>query len=314
MGFYLDLSCRDRTCRFHARIGDATEFYVDASGQEMEYGHPICHDPEAAHRGIAGYWRDLLCWNCGRQDRDSVKLHMPIRDPAMAWAVFPPPDMRARPCPDCKQILWDVDGLRMLLEYRAAPEAVRAAVQKDLAARKEPVTDPVDDALLRNEEFGEEIAEMWGRSGDAVRRLEAEAAAIRDILTPEEMLLHRLGLPPHLPVQEASVAALRAGITTAVVECEELRKEMLARFEEQRVAAPAPASGRARDGFLKWYRSPAMKTKRRLDARMGEARTLTMHWYFAALLLRDPERTLEMFRHRCPRCKADGLDVQQYHT
>jgi hypothetical protein len=327
MGFYLELSCgdpvgvlnrdrtKDGTCGFYARIGNATEFYLDAEGAEREYGHPVCRGPEAARRGILGYWRDLLCWHCGRQERDSIRLHRPCRNPAMAWALFPPPDLNLRRCPDCNQILWDVGGLQMLLEYREDPDVSRSAVQERLTTMQQRGGDELENTCLAGDEaLHEMIAEMRARSGDPLQRLQAEADTIRDIRTPDQMLLHRLGLAPQVPVREESVAALKLGIETALAECEKLRKEMLARFEEHARMPETPASGRGGDGFMEWYQSPAMKAKRRLDRKMEETRVLVMHWHFAQGLLKDQALCLAMFRRRCPKCKKDGLRVSQYHT
>jgi hypothetical protein len=329
VGFYLYLKCDQDGCGFSARIGNATEFYLDAEGNERLYGHPVCVSREAAQAGIAGYWRDLLCWSCGRQDRESVRLPKPCQHEAMAWAMFPPPSLKDHPrsCPDCGGILCDVGMLQMFLEYRADPGRVRAEVAERLASLGRRASDAKKHRDFDDPWMGELIREMYGTRDEARQRLEAELKKLEEVHTEEEIILHRLGLVPALPVRTESLRPLISQYTEAYEVFAQRWNEMDARMQEFRQSlaqdsngssagrlARKSASESARDDILNWLRSPRMKAKRELDARIEELLQLRTHLWVARRLLRDERGTLAMFRKRCPKCKAEPLQVEAYQT
>ena len=327
MGFYLQLSCEKPSCEFIDRIGNATEFYVDANGVEHIYGHPVCLSAEAAQAGIAGYWRDLLCWNCGRSDRESIKLGQPVREPALAWSMFPPPSLENHPrlCPECGGILCDVSTLQMFLNYRQVPAAARQDVLGRLDLAKKHQAEHAEDEP--DELFAAYFAELCERSGDPIERLIAEAANLATIRTEEEMILYRLDLVPKLPVSKESMAPLKDKYTSTCDAVERLRQDMFAKLDEEGRAAKHRHGG---GPFLNrllgkrtstpseqrpdWFTSPAMKAKRVLDSKIEELRTLMTHVWVARRLIEDEPRTLDMFRQRCPKCRAEPLKVDAHQT
>jgi hypothetical protein len=328
MGFYLELSCGQQGCGFSARIGNATEFYVDGEGAELPYGHPVCMSREGAVRGIAGYWRDLLCWECGHRDRESIRLGKPIREPALAWAMFPPPSLDNHPrlCPDCDGLLCDVSMLQMFLDYRADPQAMKAAVQECLLRLKKEREQPSEKDAF-DEMFSEYAAELIEREGDPVERMEAEIKGLEGVTTEEQLILFRLGLAPRFPVTPVSLAPLKEAFTSAREKADRLREDMFAKMKQEQCSAqrgsgirgfaarllgkkPKTTGG---DSFG-WINRPAAKAKRALDAQIEKIRKLTTHAWVAMRLAKDERGTLEMFHKRCPKCKAEPLGVRQYQT
>jgi hypothetical protein len=309
VGFYLQLKCESAGCGFSATIGNATEFYIDAEGVERPYGHPTCFGPEAAKAGISGYWRDLLCWECGRVDRESIRLGRPIHQPALAWAMFTPPDLEQHPCmcTACEGILCDTAMLQMFLHYRADPVVVRRDVEQRLGELRERrrAKGEEDDGLDEFEDYLEEIVE---REGDPVERMEAELRDLATISTADALILYRLDLVPTLPVTEESLVPLKEKFIAAGEEIQALRADMFAKMEAAAAEEP-PVS----DGF-DWFHSPPMKAKRALDAKIEDLRTLKTHAWVARRLLGDQDGTLAMFRQRCPACRAEKLSIQSYQT
>lgn len=330
MGFYVQISCDDSSCRFEARIGNATEFYVDGQGNEMPYGHTSPLSQEAAERGIAGYWRDLLCWDCGRLVRDSVKLDKPCRDSIVAWSMFPPArlDDHPRTCRDCQGLLCDVESLHMFLTYRADPNVVTASLRAQLSMLRDMQTKR---RKKQDDWWDRARAELLGEIVEPpdvpIRRVEAELRALEDVRSEEEMILHRLGLVPEFPVSRASITALATKLTSACEALARSRADFLAKLEAaiktdqcaQGAGSPnrtlaGDRSSQGGDVVFDLLRSPPMKAKRAADAQAEEMRGLLTHMWIAKRLAVDEKGTLETFRQRCPKCRAVPLDVSSFQT
>lgn len=305
MGSYIDLSCKEPLCRFTARIGDLIEFFL-AGGRELPYGHPRASSAVAARAGVAGYWRDLLCWNCGETGRDSIKLGKPVMEPAMALALCPPPDLQGHPrsCPTCGGILCDVQMLRMFLEFRQDPAAARAEVREQIERLKKRRKAPVEEV------FEELLSELCGREGDPLDRLVAAMKELEGVDSEEALILQRLNLVPDLPVSKQSLAPLRDRYMTVCAECEALRDDMFAKMEEETNAWEPEHKSNQGD----WLMRPAIRAKLATDTKHGELRTLLTFRWVAERLIEDQKGTFEMFSRRCPKCKAPGLSVHSFQT
>ena len=321
MGSYVQISCDPLGCDFAATIGNATEFYVDPRGVERLYGHPVCLSREAEQCGIAGFWRDLLCWNCGRFDRESVKLPEADKSRATAWWTLltlpgPPIVDHPRSCPDCEGILCDIDVLRMFLDYRSDPQVAHA----ELARR-------LQDLRAVQAEYPDLCKRIRERRGDPAVPLEAEMKDLQKLRTDDEAVLCRLGIVPRLPVCEASVKPLRDALTAANQTAEVLRGEVSARVEQSRsaihdgrsIGKPADraygnesAESAGDEDERCW--DAAMRAGATLGSKLEGIRELKTHLWVAKQLLQDERGAMQMFRHRCPRCKAEPLRISRFDT
>lgn len=328
MGFYLEMSCGAATCGFSATLGNGTEFYIDDQGRELTYGHPVCFSPEAQRCGIGGFWRELLCWECGHLETESLRLNGACHNEALAWMLFPSPDVSRHPrsCPACSGILCSISMIQMFLGYRADPEAARRQLREqsvELQKRKDspPELDPFGGFLH------EHMAELEERNGDPVTRIQEELKDIEAVQSEEEMILHRLGLPPVLPVSKESILRLRDCVVSAHEAAELLRVDMFAKMEAARPparlgvvdgGAPGHLQGgtlpTGLDEFSRMLFSPLMKAKRALDHQLEDICKLRTHLWVAERLVADEQGTFGMFRARCPRCRTEGLVVGSYMT
>jgi hypothetical protein len=78
------------------------EFYRDASGNRLPYGHPLPASPEAERHGISGLDAQLFCLTCGKTHQVVLdEFPRSVHDPLSAWR---PPRTPVQPnCPDCGQ-------------------------------------------------------------------------------------------------------------------------------------------------------------------------------------------------------------------
>jgi hypothetical protein len=315
------MSCK--SCGLDVEVGNATEFFVDEDGVEKHYGHHVCVSPEAGRLGIAGYWMEQLCWNCGRLERDSIRLTEPCTDPVLAWSLFPPAGFQDHPrmCPDCGGILCDVHMLQMFLEYRVDPETVRSSIRKHLAElASQRGQRPEDDSGSRP------TCDECEHPDEHIEWLEEELRNLATVQTDDEMILYRLGMVPTLPAGDESMVPLVREFTSACDTYEELRKGFLAEVDQ-----PSRPTSSSREGAqppggdagpnaapqppgFEWFDSPLMKAKRALDHQIEVMRMLKTHLWVGQRLVEDAQGTLAMFRERCPKCKSESLAVDMIQT
>jgi len=78
------------------------EFYRDDKGRRMPYGHPGPYTQEAALRGIAGLFADMLCLDCGQEV--NVVLEEFNKKPVksiLSWIGLKKENNDTEKCPAC---------------------------------------------------------------------------------------------------------------------------------------------------------------------------------------------------------------------
>jgi hypothetical protein len=127
------LKCR--CCGNEKDISWGRSFFVSREGKEEFYNINCVEDNEAKAMGIAGFWVDKICKNCGESLRESRYIEDTTNDYTVAWMNFPKVDIIERchacgskdvltlyevitgdcakvPCPSCREGKLEIVSIR----------------------------------------------------------------------------------------------------------------------------------------------------------------------------------------------------------
>jgi len=309
MSYYVTLTCSEPSCRFDVTLSDGTEFFVDRDGRQLPYGRPFPLSREAEQAGVAGFWREWVCWACGALERETLQLPQPCAVPYLARQYMPlrDPGTIPRLCSTCGGILCDCEQIRVFVDYREDPKEVmdRLASEREELAARDPA-EPADKSDL--------LAFLSGTCretvADRIAWIEERLKELAPLADSDQMVLYRLGLPPQLPVSPEALNRLRA-LKREVLAAENLCRQAAG----SSAAASKEASSRSDEALweaLKRVDSSWRSALEVPEGRNSAAGLLCLHVHLAERLAENPETTLRLFARRCPRCREGRLKVERH--